>query len=85
MTSLATPTPERKTRTYIPASVALTGRPVTTRCKLGGIGLAHLVDGRTWQSGGNGFYYETEADAEMIDDNGDGYREAIHRICGGAS
>jgi hypothetical protein len=66
------------------------GRQVTTISECGGIGLGYVlpddlfktgkaIDGIAWQSGGNGFYYPHKF-KQVINDNGQGYLDAIRRM-----
>jgi hypothetical protein len=69
------------------ASVAESlGDQVTTYCRLGGVGLGRLVDGKVYESGGNGFYYEAGSADEPFGlvryevDDGEGYLAAVRAV-----
>lgn len=60
------------------SSVRANGQLVSYRKSYGAIGLGYCVGGRLVVSGGNGFYYP--ADAEMVEDGGALYRQAVRGL-----
>lgn len=68
----------------IPESKALTGQLVSTESAYGGTGLARVVDGVEFVSGGNGWYYPLAesigAPHKVFADGGRRYRAALGRL-----
>lgn len=60
----------------IKASVAQTYPRVTYVSRFGGVGVGYLIDGKVYNSGGNGHYYPVDTQSYK-EDNGEMYRNAI--------
>lgn len=71
----------------IPASLAETGKLVTTISKIGGVGLGRYLNGEVYYSMGNGFYNLSKNGMgglkRFIQDGGEGYMKAVRGLFGG--